>query len=693
MYIILYNSLMEYIGTLYDVSYEINRRAYDLDTSSFSGITDEGILNDAFFFIIKNEVDFEYSGWLKNFKQDGKLVTFNGVDLKSALDTEVELDFNETIEDYFTLGGIVNSALSKRPNTMPNSNFIKMVNTTDIVAISNFSLQVIRVNILQFIKPYLVLNNYFIDSRFDEKTKTISFEIINNDKAMTLYKDDFILETTTTSTGTNEAMASLIQVQKEDTDDEISFIPTSKYTYDNAEIKERVFGRFTENLNNNVVTEVSTRLFSETIAIDFDETDMVNYLNNNDNKGYMFIPYHHLTTTKTVGFKKATIDFEVGAQVSLYRKEIDLFTGKTIVEYDNSPSFNKIFTTNGDKLEEAGKWLELEIKYEEFDSYYFYNFSFILNLTKSDLTPLEKSELEDFYNKNTIFAKTPFDIVIESDKGKYGSPLIDYIPQDMFKTCFQVKLPSGLYSIRNTSPSTPINEGKYGMNAEVFQEESRLPLDRIKIYAGKTLATKDLVFDKGKVIFNYVDNIRLLGIKKDIRSNRMFTFDFGSFGQLYINSNGTINATGSGNWFYDIEIEGFENYWQVGQLPKREKRLLHKRYYLGKNNQVYEGSIPESEKIFPAKVKYFQDEFLFKAQQSAISELVNSRFDLSFLVYDNDSVNPYKLSRLGLLAQVEVVGKNGSIVLPISEIIYSNTREQQVKLGFKKMLFTELIKE
>ena len=133
-------------------------------------------------------------------------------------------------------------------------------------------------------------------------------------------------------------------------------------------------------------------------------------------------------------------------------------------------------------------------------------------------------------------------------------------------------------------------------------------------------------------------------------------------------------------------------YWQVGQVPRKPRPVPSRNYYLGKDNEIYEENITSENQIFPVQQKIIEEEFLYKAQFNAVYELVNSRFNRNIIVLDNKNVNPLELSALGLNAQITVYDKMNNIaILPVSEIEIRNG-SKRVKLGFKKILLTEVLK-
>lgn len=710
MYIVVYDSKMNIVGIVNDVEYEINKRVYDLDTSSFAGVIDE-IIEDPFFFLFKND-DFEYAGWIKNFKQDGKLVTFNGVDLKSIIDTEVELDFNKTDKNFFRLDGMLDFVLNSAETSGIHHEFIIPNDNTDVVDIGNYTFQVVITNVMGFIKPYLVLNDYYLDFTFDEGMHEIFIYVLKNNNTMKIKKDDFVLEINKTTTKTNHAVATLIQIQEEDRKQEVDFIPTSKTYYENSGMtKKDASGRFlTIPVEENIKFE-TVKVFSS--GIHFHDDYIALYIRNSYNqyiyleenwggKFWLYIPYYDKFSFKSYSNRR---DNDVGAEMVMLEDAgligLQLVTYLSLTDGMTSPYTQNIRLQQHNFTEFGEGWFFIDTSQSHpVGEYPHQDIRIYIPLKEPISSQVEENELRNYLSNNVLLTRSQN----EDRLGTYRENKYDY-NRNYAKPYIELQdentLRNSLYKVevkgfsaerkRNGVTSAVIPDGEKVFN--IVDGNTNIPLDRIKVWAGTTEATSAIIFEKGKFIEHPMAEI-IKPIDYDILENgNILRIDFGGWGHLTIDENFVFSASGQGGWYYKLEVEPLERYWQVGQTVKRTKRLLRKNYYLGKNNEVYEGTIPANQKISPTKTKIFQDEFLYNAQRKAITELVNSRYDLSLMVFDNNKINPYSLSKLGLLAKVEVEDKNkNTIVLPISEIIYSNTREQQVKLGFKKMLFTEIIK-
>jgi hypothetical protein len=119
--------------------------------------------------------------------------------------------------------------------------------------------------------------------------------------------------------------------------------------------------------------------------------------------------------------------------------------------------------------------------------------------------------------------------------------------------------------------------------------------------------------------------------------------------------------------------------------------IEEKHYYLGLDNEVYEETITSTNQIYPVVTKYFEDDYIAKAQFNAIWELVNSRYNENVIL---DKVNaPVDITTYNLYDMITVYDSNGnSKELPVSEIRWTQD-SYKVKLGFKIERLTDIVKE
>lgn len=137
----------------------------------------------------------------------------------------------------------------------------------------------------------------------------------------------------------------------------------------------------------------------------------------------------------------------------------------------------------------------------------------------------------------------------------------------------------------------------------------------------------------------------------------------------------------------------------------RPSTLATKYYYRDRENNVVEGDAdgnhtdgtPIEGRLYPVRTKIFEAEYLRDAQYDAVSELADARFVDNIVIDSNASIDPIDLSVYPLYTKVELYyeGKRYKTI-PISEKIVKLDKSGEnvkIKLGFKKILLTEIIKK
>lgn len=121
-------------------------------------------------------------------------------------------------------------------------------------------------------------------------------------------------------------------------------------------------------------------------------------------------------------------------------------------------------------------------------------------------------------------------------------------------------------------------------------------------------------------------------------------------------------------------------------------------YYINSDNQIVSSTAAGNiqKRVYPVKTKWFEAEYLADAQTDAISELANNRY-VDNIVIDNSKVrDPIDFAPYPLYTSVSLY-YNGKLykTLPISEkttTLSASGEQTKIKLGFKKILLTEIIK-
>lgn len=125
--------------------------------------------------------------------------------------------------------------------------------------------------------------------------------------------------------------------------------------------------------------------------------------------------------------------------------------------------------------------------------------------------------------------------------------------------------------------------------------------------------------------------------------------------------------------------------------------LTTKYYYRTTDNEIVEsdkyGDI--SSRIYPVRTKLFESEYLADAQYDAVYELANARYVDNIILDNNKIIGPINLD-LPLYTKFNLYYNNKFYkTLPLSEKtikVDANGNSTKIKLGFKKILLTEIIK-
>ena len=139
------------------------------------------------------------------------------------------------------------------------------------------------------------------------------------------------------------------------------------------------------------------------------------------------------------------------------------------------------------------------------------------------------------------------------------------------------------------------------------------------------------------------------------------------------------------------------SYFKLSDYTFSPRPNLPQRIYtLGKDNNIYSGYAPDSLRIFPIVTKIFESTYLSEAQVNAVFEIVNNRFVENILITSDTLATPINLSTLDLYTTIRVFDDIGEYKeIPISEKSTTHSSEKsdcEIKLGFKKTLLTEIIK-
>ncbi len=136
-------------------------------------------------------------------------------------------------------------------------------------------------------------------------------------------------------------------------------------------------------------------------------------------------------------------------------------------------------------------------------------------------------------------------------------------------------------------------------------------------------------------------------------------------------------------------------------IPKYKPRpstLATVYYYRNKDNDIVQADASGNiaGRLYPVKAKYYESEYLADAQFNAVNELANARYVDNIVIDNNVTLDPLDFSGYRLYTKVDLY-YDGKLykTLPISEKITTlngSGANTKIKLGFKKILLTEIIK-
>jgi len=661
-------------GIVKEVKEDITKRVYDKDKSTFEGLADETLDEPLIFVVKEDDGTYVYSGYVNSWSQDAKVCRFKGLDFKTILDTDVSLDFYADVAEVnLQVSTILNKVFDAFDNNQPPVVFNVPSITTDTAYITNFLGQVFTTNALKFIKVYLATAGLFMLPFFNEISKEIEMDVTSTNQAATIHLDDFVHESTKTDTKTNKCIATVSLPQdSEDTPANIQWIRSSKAYYDSLPsnrkkqgegvvINESEFIRFPGSNWGYFESEPSSPNKFIKLTVYQSYADFNTILTTWSKKFILHIPYHP-NLDMAASFMR-----ENGSGSAYFNNTRQMNTTVPVIEIHPYTDFGQ-------------GWFIVELKGTYPVPYAYYEIFLKFKGVTNPSVTLGTTFKNELANK-VIFAKqTSIQNVRPYEFGK------TYQQQPWYMYPKEVLQYDGDYPPYGDSYRTFYNSYDHTFTAltgthTLVSLLGSCPIDtsRIKVYLGG-----DLVFD-GVNQYGALEYAELINCSVDV----LFGFQGGE--QFYFYFDGSYV-----NDYYPsslrIVIDEIEVYWQVGQIPREPKPVPSRNYFLGKDNEIYEQFIAPANQIFPVQQKIIAEEFFYKAQFNAVYELVNSRFNQNIIVIDNSKVNPLELSNLGLNAQITVYDKlNNVAILPVSEIEIRNGKKS-VKLGFKKIFLTEVIK-
>lgn len=179
-----------------------------------------------------------------------------------------------------------------------------------------------------------------------------------------------------------------------------------------------------------------------------------------------------------------------------------------------------------------------------------------------------------------------------------------------------------------------------------------------------------------------------------VKVNKKISIDLSDFGHTLETTSIEINKAVATLKFNPIS----QNNDGIEIIIPRPNTLATKYYYRTKDNNIVEsnevGNIEN--RIYPVIQKVFEAEYLADSQYDAVYELANARYVDNIILENNSLVDPMDFSKLPLYTMFNLFYEGKFYKsLPITEINkkYDATGFQtKIKLGFKKIYLTEIIK-
>lgn len=218
MYISVYDEFKNHLANIDNVTFDLTRRVYDLDNFSATGTCDVDI-NDAKYLILNDNLgNYQYSCFCNGITPDGELRTIKGQDFRTLFDTEILLDytkhnsfharlydiFGDVCKLIFNNTDPISQKINVEFNIAPNA---LSINTELYFGTMQDTYKI--VNAYKFLKAYLKVYEYSINTKFDPYENCIIFDFIKVDEVISIDLSDFLSKLETTSNDTNKAVATL----------------------------------------------------------------------------------------------------------------------------------------------------------------------------------------------------------------------------------------------------------------------------------------------------------------------------------------------------------------------------------------------------------------------------------------------------------------------------------------------------
>lgn len=288
---------------------------------------------------------------------------------------------------------------------------------------------------------------------------------------------------------------------------------------------------------------------------------------------------------------------------------------------------------------------------------------------------------------SAIFTKIKQQVFDGSDVAVNKIPVVVNIPQDDTDTTSTYGSYAGTYQLVNAYKFLKCYLKYYEYNIESYFDvaSGKIVFTFVKCTDAASVGLSDFIHELTTT--SSATNKAVATIKYNVETPAMDA----DGNTIYTNTQKTDN-----NGDPVTDKEGNPVYIPVYQ--PRPSTLATVYYYRDKDNNIVQsdesGNI--SGRLYPVKAKYYESEYLADAQFNAVYELANARYVDNIIIDNNKTIDPIDFSIYRLYTKVALY-YNGKLykTLPISEKIITldgSGKNTKIKLGFKKILLTEVIK-
>lgn len=289
---------------------------------------------------------------------------------------------------------------------------------------------------------------------------------------------------------------------------------------------------------------------------------------------------------------------------------------------------------------------------------------------------------------SAIFSKIKT-LVFDSDDSKVNQiPVIVNIPNDDTDTTQAYGSYQGTYQIVNAYKFLKCYLKYYEYNIETKFDVSvgKIIFNFVKCTETISINLNDFIYELTTT--SNATNKAVATIKYDVK-----TTEVDEDGNVIYTNIQEVDENGEPV----VDSEG--NPVCIPKFKPRPETIATKYYYRDANNNIVQsdsfGNVPN--RIYPVQGKIFEAEYLSESQFNAVYELANARYIDNIVIDNNITIDPIDLSIYKLYTKVKLYYK-GTLykTLPISEkttTLNGGGLNTKIKLGFKKILLTEIIKQ